>query len=331
MRRSYSLLPPGQPQPSAHSLQGPGLGCTQCWHSLHMFVWNGRAQASNLIGCQLRASPLLVAGVPNSVPLPFFSFGGPVGFLQTWAMYSQLCLPTLGGARPPSLPPGWLWASCFPSLSLSALRLNGGRRIQCPPPGRHQRGHCGEGFLGIRVMVELKACSEPWLAPFGRQEQARQLGLRPPLATSLTPHHLLPPPSRLSSRLCLHPGVGPVSQPSPDPHSQRLGASPLLHPPVSDILGCFLSVFVRGHPSPFSLLEEPWESLGRAWWWWWWGGGQSVELAGLPPLTPSFPGLSDPRCSQFLKVCLACWWTPSSGQLLFPTPWALSRGSLLVV
>lgn len=106
VRRSYPLLPPGQPQPSAHSLQGPGLGCTQCWHSLHMFVWNRRAQASNLIGCKLRASPLLVAGVPNSVPLPFFSFGGPVGFLQTWAMHSQLYLPTLGGARPPSLPPG---------------------------------------------------------------------------------------------------------------------------------------------------------------------------------------------------------------------------------
>lgn len=107
---SETHLPLCCPQCSPSLLACPPAGARAGVHTvlaLHMFVWNGRAQASNLIGCQLRARLLLVPGVPNGVPLPFNLR------VQTWALHSQLYLPPLAWSSAPVPFTGWLWASCF--------------------------------------------------------------------------------------------------------------------------------------------------------------------------------------------------------------------------
>lgn len=92
---------------------------------------------------------------------------------------------------------------------------------------------------------------------------------------------------------------GPFLRPDQTPMVYAL-APPLCSVLSSDIRGCFLCMFVRGHPVPFLYSGNFWEGLRR-------GGvgvgeGQIQESSGISPLIPSFWGLPTPGSAHYFKL-----------------------------
>lgn len=151
-------------------------------------------------------------------------------------------------------------------------------------------------------MVKHATHREGCLAPFGRQEQARQLVLGPPLALLF---YSAPPTAHPLPGL---PGSAPTLERALSLSPVQIPMVNALGPPLCSIIpsltswavSCLCLCVGTPVPSPCSRkLGNLWEGTG------WWGEDQILKSSGLPPLTPSFLGLSGPCSSQFLKV-LSC-------------------------
>lgn len=172
-----------------------------------------------------------------------------------------------------------------------------------PSPGGLQGTWCGECFLCLCIMVKHSVQGGRWLAC--SEDRSRldsecmvlpSCSMLRTLSPAFSPTPSCPPIFQTLPLIWSGPSLGPDQTPM-----VYALAPPLCSVLSSDIQGCFLCVFVRGHPVPFLYSGNLWEGLGRGRGR---GGGvgQIQESSGIPPLTPSFWGLPTRGSAHYFKL-----------------------------